>query len=900
MNLNRMASFVRNLFYKKRQERELDEELRAHELLLADEKIRGGMSPQEARRRARMELGGAEQVKEGVRQISAGHWLETLFQDLRHGARMLSKSRGFTLAAVLTLAMGIGANTAIFSMVDTLMLRPLPIRNPGEFTFLSFPRDASHFDTGFSGPEFREVLEQTRGVFSDVNATAFGGLSGSAGRADGLTVDGVTKPAQMLFVTGGFFEMLGIRPYLGRFILPAEGSAPGADPVVVLSYRYWKKRFNKDPAVVGRAAFVNGYPVTIVGVGPEGFLGPTPIVEMEAYLPLGMMTVETGGKAAFLTDVNIRDLLITTRLAPRVSIERANAALAPLGRQLAKQYPRPGVGNVLQAKPMRPPGLLDGPSPFPALAGLFLTLAGLVLALACLNVANLTLVRADSRRREMAVRAALGGGRARLVRHLLTETALLALLGGGAGIGTGILALRAISSVAVVSDIPLVVEFPFNERVFAFALGTALLAAAAVGIIPALRASRGSLSSILHEGGRSSTGRRQRTRAALVAVQVGGSLALLIVAGLFVRSLRSAQQANLGFDPKNILNVALDPGEIGYNPAQGAQFYRELLTRVRALPEVRAASLAMLVPLGDSARGYEIEIPGYAPPRGEQPAADYNAVSPDYFKTMKIAVLRGREFGNGETESSPRVAIINAAMAERFWHGVDPVGRSFKRRGDAEHPMEIVGVVENSRTEDLYSPYSPTFYIPISQNYTSVQVLQVRTSGPPKSIAPEILAVVHGVAPTAPVLSMRSMTEAVTNGANGLFLFNLGAELTAALGLLGLMLAAVGIYGVMASAVGQRTPEIGVRVALGAQRTTILWMISRQGLAIIGIGVLFGLVVAAGVARLVGDFLVGVGPTDPLTYLSVSVLLSSVALAACYVPARRATRVDPMVALRYE
>jgi predicted permease len=543
---------------------------------------------------------------------------------------------------------------------------------------------------------------------------------------------------------------------------------------------------------------------------------------------------------------------------------------------------------------------MNGPNPLPVLAGLFLTLAGLVLALACLNVANLSLVRAAGRRREIAVRAALGGGRARLVRQLLSETILLALLGGAAGMAAGTLALRAVSSAATASDLPLVFEFPFNTRVFVYALGIAVLAAAIVGIIPALRASSGNLSNILHEGGRSSTGRSQRGRTALVALQVGGSLALLIVAGLFVRSLRSAQHADLGFDPKNVLNVRLDPGEIGYTPTQGAEFYKQVIARVRFLPGVQSASLAMMVPLGDSVQGDEVTIPGYVPQRGEELHADYNAVTTDYFKTMKIAVLRGRDFEESDSESSPRVAVINEAMAERFWHGVDPIGRNFKRNGDRQHTIEIAGVVRNSRTEDPYSPYSPAFYVPISQSYTSVQTLQIRTAGPPQAIAPEVLAAVRGIAPTAPVLSVRSMTEVVSNGANGLLLFNLGAELTAALGLLGLTLAVVGIYGVMAYAVGQRTQEIGVRVALGAQRKNILWMISRQGLAIVGVGLALGLLIAVGVGRLVDEFLVGVGPTDPLTYISVSLLLSFVALAACYIPARRATRVDPLVALRYE
>jgi len=894
--------WLRRWFHKSRAEKQLDSELQFHFEQQVADNIDAGMPPDEARRRARIEFGGLDQVKEECHEAQRGYFVETLVQDIRYGLRILRKSPAFTAAAVVTLALGIGANTAIFSMVDTLMIRPLPVRNPHELTFLSFPRDASHFDPGFSDPEFRQVRDQTRGVFSDVSAMilgGLGGLSGPTGRSDGLTVDAITRPAQTLFVTGDFFQMLGIRPYLGRFILPSEGNAPGGDPVVVLSYRYWKRRFHEDPGIINKAAFINGRPVTIVGIAPKDFLGPTPIVEMEAYLPLGVMTVETGGNAAFLTDAGSRDMLIVARLAPGVSIERANAALAPLGQQLIKQYPRPGVGTALQAKPLRPPGLVDGPNPLPALAGLFLTLSGLVLALACLNVANLSLVRAAGRRREMAVRAALGGSRARLVRHLLSETILVALFGAAAGMVAGTLALRALSSAVTVTELPLVFEFPFNARVFLYALSIAVLAAAIVGIVPALRASTGNLSDILHEGGRSSTSRSQRTRTALVAAQVGGSLALLIVAGLFVRSMRSAQDSDLGFDPRNVLNVTLDPGEIGYTQTQGVEFYSQILTRVRALPGVQSASLATAVPL-DNFPSEEIAIPGYVAQRGELLRADYDAVSPDYFKTMKIAVLRGRDFLGSDTESSPRVALINEAMAERFWHGADPIGRNFKRNGDAQHAIEIIGVVRNSRTEDPYSPYGPAFYVPVAQSYTPAQTLQIRTAGLPQMIAPEVLAVLRGLAPSAPVLGVRTMSDVVTNGPDGLLIFNLGAELTAALGFLGLTLAVVGIYGVMAYAVGQRTQEIGVRIALGAQRTSILWMISRQGLAIVGLGLALGLLIAIGVGRLVGEFLVGIGPTDPLTYVTVSVLLSIIALAACYVPAHRAMRVDPMVALRHE
>ena len=896
-SLRRFFARLSNSATSRQEDQRLQEEIEEHLALQTADNVRAGLSPAEARRQAVLRFGAAEAIREEYSAERRLAFLETLLRDLHFGWRSLRKSPGFTAVAVVTLALGIGANTAIFSMVDILLIKPLPVQDPGELTFLVFPRDATHFDPQFSRPEFHELCEQTRDVFSAVNAVVLGGLSGPANRADGLTIDGTTMPAQTLFVTGEFFQMLGIRPYLGRFILPSEGSTPGGDPVVVLSYRYWKARFHGDAGVVGKAAYVNGRPVTIVGVAPKGFYGPTPIVDMQAYLPLNMRTVETPGSTDFLTAAATRDLLILARLAPGVRIEGANAVLASLGHKLVKQYPRPREGSVLRARPLRPPGLINGPNPLPALAGLFLTLAGMVFALACLNVGNLCLVRAAGRQREMAVRVALGGSRMRLIRHLLSETVLLTLFGTAAGVVAGSLALQAVSATAIVTDLPVIFEFPFNFRIFLYGLAIAALAATIVGVLPALRVSKGNLSNILHQGGRGSTGRRQRTRCVLVAVQVAGSLALVIVAGLFLRSLHSAQHSDLGFEAMHVLNVALDPGEIGSSQLQGTDFYRQLLARIRALPGVQSASLAMTPPLGDNTPSNEITIPGRVSERGEELHADFNAVSTDNFTTMTIALVRGRDFLDSDTELSPRVAVINEAMAERFWPGVNPVGQSFKRNGDAQHTIEVIGVVRNSRIEDVYSPIGSAFYVPLSQAYTSAETLQVRTLGSPQSITPDVLAVVRELAPTAPVLSVRTMADVIRNE---LFLFNLGAALTAALGLLGLTLAVVGIYGVMTYAIGQRTQEIGVRMALGAPRRTLLWMVSRQELAIVSAGLAVGLLIAIGVGRLVGEFLVGIGPTDPVTYIAVSGLLAIIALAACYVPARRAIEVEPTVALRYE
>jgi len=882
---------------RRRQPRDFNSEINAH-LELESERLRSeGLSESAARAAAHRSFGNLFHAEE--RFYESRRWLawDHLRQDLRYAIRGLRKSPAFAVVAILTLALGIGANTAIFSMVDTLILRPLPVHDPQSLVFLAFPRDAAHFDPEFSVAEFHQLRDQTHELFSTVNAMVVGGLSSPSRRASGLTVDGITQPVQALFVSGGFFSMLGIQPYLGRFILPSEGETPGGDPVVVLSYRYWKARFHGDPGVLNKRAMVNGHPVTIIGVGPKDFLGPTPIVEMQIYLLLGMLTAEEGN-SVYLSDPRARNLIIVGRLAPGISIDRANSALASFGQQLIAEYPRPGITNALRARSLRPPGLVNGPNPFPALAALFLTLAGLVFALACVNVANLSLVRAAARTREMAVRAALGGGRARLAIQVLAEILLLAILGAGAGMLVGSAALRAVASATTNSDLPLVAEFPFNAHVFAYGLAIAIFAAAIIGIVPALRASSGDLNSVLRQGGRTSTPRTQRARSALVAAQIACSLTLLIIAGLFVRSLKNAQQADLGFDLTNVLNVTLDPGEIGYTQAQVTQFYEQLLARVRSLAGVQSASLAINVPFSDNAFSDTISVPGLVPQRGEEFHAEVNSVSTAYFATMKIAVLEGRDFTAADTPSSPRVALINQAMADRFWPGVNPVGHQFTRGSDPAHPIEIIGLVRNSRTEDSYSAFSPVFYVAASQTLiAAAQTLQIRTAGSPQALAPQILTLLRELDPAVPVVHTRTMADAMTDG---LLLFNLGAQLTGALGLLGLALAVVGIYGVMTFAVGQRTQEIGVRMALGAQRKSVLWMISRQGILILAIGLSLGLLVALAVGRLVGEFLVGVGPADPLTFISVSLLLSFVALAASCLPARRATRVDPVVALRYE
>jgi predicted permease len=891
---------LRSLLRRDQLDRDLNDEVAFHLAMREDKNRATGLAADEARHAARRQFGSATQMKDRSREMWTFPSMEALGQDIRFGVRMLTKNAGSTMVAVLTLALGIGANTAIFSIVNGLLLRPLPVSNPRELTYLGFPNGANNFDDIFSYPEFAEIRTQTASIFSDQAGMIFGGLAGFENGTDGLTVDGKTESVQTVFVTGNFFTMLGLAPLQGRLILPSEGAAAGADPVIVLSYRYWKTRFQEDPAIVGKKVAINGKAVTIVGIAPKDFDGITPLIAMQAYLPLGMGTVDSGGATNFLFDPKTRALLIVARLNVGMSADKAQPTLRVVGQRLFQQYPRTGEIGTLRAIPLRPPGIINPPDLLSRVANLFLLLPALVLLLACVNVANLLLVRGSDRQREMAVRAAMGASRSRLVRQLLTESILLALLGGAAGLVLGVETGTMLGALRLETDLPMVVDFPFDWRVFAYGFGAALTTGVAVGFFPALRISLSNLRDVLHSVGRMTTSSRQRLRSVLVAIQVGGSLALLVVAGLFLRSLQSARKADLGFDPRNVLNLTMDPHEIGYDEKQGMAFYKDLLGRVRAVPGVESASISSAIPLGETVSGDDIEIPGYQVPQG-QPNAHviFSAISTGYFNTMGIALLRGRDLTEADDENASRVAVVNEAMAARYWPKEDPIGKRFARSADSKHPIEIVGVVRNSRVDQLYGPFEEAFYMPYLQTYSSSETLQVRAAVNPETMSRSVVAIVQSIAPTMPVTSVRTMERSL-RGINGLLLFEVAAGLAGALGILGLTLAVVGVYGVMSYSVSRRTSEIGIRMALGAQPGQVLGMICRQGALLIASGLLAGLVAAFAIGRLVSDFMVGITPNDPITYVGVSVLLAGIAFLAAYLPARRGTRVDPMVALRHE
>jgi len=815
-----------------------------------------------------------------------------VMQDLKYAVRMLRKSPGFTIVVVLTLALGIGANTAIFSMVNSFLLRPLPVKDGRQLVVLAFQLNKGPVQNNFSVPEYRDLQAQTAEVFDGVFGYGFG--------LDGLSVNGKAERILTNYVTGNFFSVLGIKPALGRFILPGEGDTFGSDPIMVLDYAYWKNHFGGDPGVVGEKVSVNGRSVTIVGVAPEGFYGIFTLTSPQAYLPLGMASAEN--PSDFMTNRGYRNINLLARLKPGMLNREANSSLGVISQRFSQEYPNVEKDMAISSYPE----MSSRPSPDPQnpiflISTLFLGLAMIVLVLACMNVANILLVRSTIREREMAIRAALGAGRSRLMRQLLTESILLAVLGGIAGILLGAWGSAMVGSIRIGTELPVHIDFGLDWRIFTFAFGAALCTGLIIGAVPAIRIARSNLSSILHEGGRSVAGGRHRVRSFLVAAQVAGSLMLLIMAGLFARSLQKAQHADLGFQPQGVVDLGMDPSEIGYDEARGLDFLKTTIERVRELPGVDSASFTTAVPMGYFNSSDSLTVDGFEPPKGQPaPFAIFSAISPDYFKTLGIPLVRGRAFTDADNSTAPFVAIVNETMVRSYWHDTDPIGRQFRIAGDFNHPIKVVGVAKNSRYNGATGEIGSNFYIPIAQHYSgnSLVSLQVKSARPPQEMMREVERLVGTLAPDLPVFDVKTMTESLDT-LNGLLIYKVGAGLAAAMGFLGLILAVIGVYGVISYAASQKTHEIGIRMALGARPIDILKMVFNEGFLIVVGGIIGGLAAAVGIARVADNF-IAVSATDPVTYVTVTVVLAAAALAACWVPARRSMRVDPMVALRHE
>ena len=817
--------------------------------------------------------------------------------DLRYSVRMMLRQPGFTLIALLTLALGIGANSAVFSIVNAYLFRPFPAKNPEQLVVVATRDNTLEVPYEMAYPNYEDIRDRTE-VFSDV--IAFG--NGVAN----LSIEGQAERTWIESVTANYFSTLGVEAVAGRTFTAEEARFESAKPLAVLSSGYWRKRFAGDASVVGKAIKLNGVPFTIIGVLPESFTGTENILSMDIYVPFGLQDKLYPSSAGWLRRRDDTGLRVMARLRPGVTLEQARAAVEVLARQLEQEYPKTNRGvsfAVVFERNARP--VISISENVPRIAAVFMALVVLVLLIACANVANLMLAQATGRQKELAIRAAMGASRTKLIRLMLIEGILLAIVGGGGGLLLSLWAVDWLASIRISTDAPITFDLSPDWRVFVFALAIALVTGLISGLAPALQASRLNLNESLKEGGRTPTtgSSRHRLRNMLVVSQVAVSLLVLICAGLFVQSSKRAEQIDVGFRTDNLLMMSMDVGMQGYAPPKARQFYRQLVDRIKALPGVRSATTARDTPLGYNNHSEEILIEGRAPATEvDRTSSFYNVVGTEYFQTMGTSLLEGRDFTDKDDESAPHVAIVNGAMARRYWPGDNPVAAAIGNRFRVGHDgplVQIVGVAKEGKYLFLGEDSRSFFYLPLAQNHRSEITLFVHSAGDPALLMSSIRDVVRESDSDLPLYDVKTMASHLRDG--GAFLFvRLAAELAATFGFLGLILAIVGIYGVISYSVSQRRHEIGIRMALGAKTADVLRLVIGQGIGLTAVGVAIGLSAAFVLTRLMASLLYGVSATDATTFVAVPVLLTGVALAASFVPARRASKVDPMTALRCE
>ncbi|MFZ0592267.1 MAG: ABC transporter permease [Bryobacteraceae bacterium] len=898
------SRFFRRRFWDKERSRELEAYLETE----ADENIARGMNPHEARYAARRKLGNQTQIREEIYRMNSIAFIESLWQDFRYGLRMLAKNRGFTLVVVLSLALGIGANTAIFSLMNAALLKMLPVKNPEQLV------QFKTLDYWFPYPMFKEIRERNQ-VFAGVLAFA------SIRNID-FEVNGQGGIANGQVVSGNYFPVLGVHTVLGRTITSEDDKVAGGSPVAVISYDYWQRRFGLDPSVAGKKVGLNNSPFTIVGVTAPEFFGLEPGERIDVSVPITMIDQVRPGYAAkgtpyYVLTSPVRNWLrIMARLRPGVTRERARANLEPIFRQVVREsleglsglpFDSPAIRRVILQARLQ---LSSGGQGLAALRQkfskpLFILMAavGLLLLITCANVANLLLARANARSKEIAVRLTVGAGRLRLMRQLIAESTLLAVAGGALGLLLAFWASRSLLILMSHSSSPLSLSVRPDGTVLGFTLLVSLLTAILAGIVPAWRAARTNLAPSLVESTRSAGkgGGRSRLARSLVVLQVALSLVLLIGAGLLARSLENLKDFYPGFNKENVLLLALNPGMLDYTGTRTNTLYQTLLERIAALPGVRAASFSMDTPLSGGSNGTQVKVEGYKPQSGKElTPTGLNLVGPTYFTTIETPILLGRDFTAADQAPAPKVAVVNEAFARDYFGSANPLGRRISTPGWVGDPswFEIVGVVKDAKQQDLREPASPTAYMPVSQSgVPSGVTFEVRTAKNPTAISAAVLHAIAQIDSRLPVFNVRTLSEQVNDS---LIQERLIASLSSLFGALALILAAVGLYGLMTYAVNRRTNELGIRMALGAQRGEIARMVLRESLLLVVIGLVVGIPVSLIASRLISSELYGLKPFDPITLAAAGLTLMAIAALAGYLPARRASRVDPMVALRYE
>jgi len=878
---------VRGLFRRKSMDAALDEEVQSHLRMAEQEHMEKGETAEQARVSALREFGNVGLVKEVTSDMWGWGWLEQLRHDVRFGLRMLRKNPGFAAVAVLTLALGIGANTAIFSLLEAALLRTLPVKEPQRLVFLHCSDEQGNAINSFSYPEFAYLRSHAH----TLSAFAYDHIDLN------LSAGAVTDAPSGMLVSDNYFSVLGVQPSLGR------GFAPGDEAVAVISHRFWKSRFGGNRGILGRAIVLNGLPFTIIGVTPPGFFGVDVGISPDIFVPLTMRDRLLPGYA-ILASRNNFSLHVMARLQRGLSREQASAEAEVLYHQANTEETRdlPAEHPLVQMfrgmhMTLAPgdKGAGDLRDQFGKPLLILMTIVGLVLLIACANVASLLLARATARQREIALRLALGAGRTRLLRQLLTESMVLSIAGGLLGLLFSFWAVRVLVGFLNQS----VLDVSPDARVLGFTLALSVLTGLIFGSAPAMQSTRPDLTSALKGEQLAATpGRRWELRKLLVAGQVAISLALLIGAGLFLRTLANLKNLDMGFEPRNVLLVPLNPGLSGYGPERIRSFYDELLERVQALPGVRSASVADSPLLGN--RWFDgLVVEGHTAPPNEGTGVAVKAVSPKFFETMGIAIRLGRDFSPQDQTGSPMVAIINETLARQCFAGQNPIGRHVGV-GSLTPDLEVVGVIADTKYGGLRDPIPQTVYLPVSQaqlRRSAPRTLHVRVIDHSANIAPAIRNQIRALDKNLPVTEVQMLSDLVDRD---LAQERLIAALSGFFAGLALLLVSVGLYGVIAYGVQRRTHEIGIRMSLGAEPGMVMRMVLRDCLGMVVAGATIGFPLGLWLSKLVASRLFGVSPGDPVTMTTATLLMLAVAALAGYVPARRASRVDPMMALRYE
>lgn len=822
--------------------------------------------------------------------------MENLLRDLRYSVRGLAARPGFTLVAILSLALGIGANTAVFTTISAIFLRPLPVEEPAELVSIFTTVEGMEAHLPVSYPNYRDFRSQLgpSSSFADLAAVAPVELSLVAGTAQ-------TEPELVIgeLVSGNYFDMLGLRAVVGRTFLPEEDGAPGAHPVVVLSHELWQQRFDGDRGIVGRVISLNGHGFTVVGVAPPRFSGTSSLVDARFWVPLAMHPQVLSHRIRdFFEKRRTTSLGVLGRLKDGVAYERARSEITGAAARLAAEYPDDNAGRGVALVPLVQTAVHPDEQGLYSRAGALLAaMVGLVLLIACVNVANMLLVRASGRRREIAVRLALGARRERLIRQLLTESLILSLLAGAAGLLLAVWIQRLIAAFQI-PFLPNSLDFGLDLRVLAFTLVLSILTGLLFGLVPALQSSRPNLVPALKQGGdpgAGEPGRRFGLRQALIVAQVSLSLIALIAASLFLISLANAQKIDPGFDTERLLAVSFNLDNVGYDPARGQQFLRQAVQRAESLPGVRSAALAENLALFNTGLFRTATIEGREAGEGRI-IAQTNSVDLGYFETMGIPIVDGRAFSEADRAGSTRVAIINATMAEAGWPGESPVGKRLRLK-PTDDVFEVVGVAKDIKYNTLGEEATPYLYLPLLQTYSPAVTLHVRTERAPAALAGPVRGVLREMAPGLPPPEVRTMDDVLDAL---LWAPRAGATLLSLFGLSALLLAVIGIYGVTSYVVSQKRREVGIRLALGAQRSDVLRLFLKRGMGVVAVGLVLGLLGAFALMKLISGLLFGVAGPDPLAFGGAALVLFLVSLLANYVPARRAAAVPPVEVIRQQ